>query len=82
MSCVSFSVIAGIKTTALDSVKKQILCNAELRQDFAKCVVFFKDYMMQTKVNKPQQLNISSATTKTETQQKKRKPHRRVEDRY
>ena len=30
-------LLAGIKTTGLDSVKTQILCNAELRQDFAKC---------------------------------------------
>ena len=75
-------LLARIKTTALDSVKTQILCNAELRQDFAKCVVLFKDYIMQTKVNKPQELNISSATTKTETEQKKRKPQLRVQDRY
>ena len=66
--------LAGIRTTALDSVKTQILCNAELRQDFAICVVIFKDYIMQTKVNKPQGLNISSTTTKTEIEQKKRKP--------
>ena len=33
-------LLAGIKTTALDSVQTQILCNAELRQDFAKCVPF------------------------------------------
>ena len=39
---------------------------AEIRQDFAKCVVLFKDYIMQTKVNKIQELNISSTTTKTE----------------
>ena len=75
-------LLARIKTTALDSVKTQILRNAELRQDFAKCVVLFKDYIMQTKVNKPQELNISSATTKTETEQKKRKPQLRVQDRY
>ena len=31
---------------------------------------------------KPQELNISSATSKTETEQKKRKPQWRVEDRY
>ena len=37
---------------------------------------------MQTKVNKPQQLNSSSAATKTETEQKNRKPQRRVDDRY
>ena len=45
--------LAGIKTTPLDSVKTQILCNAELTQDFAKCIVLFKDSIMQTKVNKP-----------------------------
>ena len=74
-------LLAGIKTTALDSVKTQILCNAELRQDFAKCVVLFKDYIMQTKVNKPQELNISLTATKTETEQKKRKHQGRVEER-
>ena len=53
-------LLPGIKTTALHSVKTQILCNAEFRQDFAKCVVLVKDYIMQTKVNKPHELNISS----------------------
>ena len=37
---------------------------------------------MQTKVNKPQELNISSTATKTETEQKKRKTQGKVEDRY
>ena len=75
-------LLAGIKTTALNSVKTQILCKAELRQDFAKCVVLFKVDIIPTKVNKPQELNISSAATKTETEQKKRKCQGRVEDRY
>ena len=65
-------LLAGMKTTALDSVKTQILCNAELRQDFAKCVVLFEDYIMQTKVNKPHELNISSAATKTDKLTRKR----------
>ena len=75
-------LLSGIKTTALGSVKTLILCNAELREDFAKCGVHFKDYILQTKVNKPQELNIFSTATKTETEQKKRKPQGRVEDRY
>ena len=37
---------------------------------------------MQTKVNKPHELNTSSTTTKTDIEQKKRKPQGRVEDRY
>ena len=61
---------------------EKTLWETELRQDFAKCVVLFKDYIMQTKVNKPQELNISSTITKTEIEQKKRKPQGRVEDRY
>ena len=35
---------------------------------------------MQTKVNKPQELNIFSTATRTETEQKKRKPQGRVEE--
>ena len=73
-------LLAGIKTATLDSVKTQILCNAELRQDFAKCVVLFMDLTMLTKVNKLQEDNISSTTTRTEIEQKKRKPQGRVED--
>ena len=71
-------LLAGIKTTGLDSVKTQIPCNAELRQDFAKCVVLFKDYIIQTNVHSPQELNISSTATKTETEQKKKKPQGKV----
>ena len=61
-------LLAGINTTALDSFKTQILSNSELRPDFAKCVVLFKDYITQTKANKSQEFNISSTTTKTEVE--------------
>ena len=37
---------------------------------------------MQAKVNRRHELNISSTTTKTEIEQKKRKLQGRVEDRY
>ena len=36
---------------------------------------------MQTKVNNPEELNISSTVTKTETEQRRRKAQGRVEDR-
>ena len=75
-------LLAGIKTTALDNVKTQILYNADLRQDFAKCVVVFKNYIIQTKFNRPHELNISSISIKAEIDQKKRKNQGRVEDRY
>ena len=51
---------------SLDIAKTQIICNAELRYDFAKCVILFKDYIMQTMVIKPQELYFSSAVTETE----------------
>ena len=51
---------------SLDIAKTQIICNAELRYDFAKCVILFKDYIMQTMVTKPQELYFSSAVTETE----------------
>ena len=44
--------------------------------------VWFKDYTMQSKVIKPQELNIASTASNTETEQKKRKPQERVDDRY
>ena len=46
-------LLAGIKTTGLESVRTKILCNAELRQDFAKCVVLFMDYIMQPRSTRP-----------------------------
>ena len=41
----------GIKTNALDSIKTQIFSNLDLQNDFAQCVVLFKDYLAQTKAN-------------------------------
>ena len=61
---------------------KHIAKSSSLTARVAKCVVQFKDYITQTKVNKPQELNVSSTANKTETEQKKRKPQGRVQDRY
>ena len=70
-----------IKTNVLDSVNAQILSNSDLRNDFARSIVLFKDYLAQTKANKNLELNISAVNSHregTEHDSKKRK----VEDRY
>ena len=56
----------GIKTNVLDSVKTQILSNSDLQNDFAQCVVLFKDYLAQTKANKNPELNISAVNSHRE----------------
>ena len=53
----------GIKTNLLDSIKAQILSNSDLRNDFARCIVLFKDYLTQTKENKNPELNISAVNS-------------------
>ena len=40
-------LVAGIKTTALDSVKTRIMSDAALRQDFDACVNLYKDVIKQ-----------------------------------
>ena len=37
-------LVAGIKTTTLDSVKTRIMSDAVLRQDFDACVNLYKDF--------------------------------------
>ena len=56
-------LINRIKTNALDSVKTQILSNSDLRNDFARCVVLFRDYLAQTKANKNPELNVSAVNS-------------------
>ena len=71
----------GIKSNILDSIKTQILSNSDLQNDFAQCVVLFKDYLAQTKANKNPELNVSAVNSQregTECDPKKCK----VEDRY
>ena len=56
----------GIKTNVLDSVKTQILSNSDLQNDFAQCVVLFRDNLAQTKANKNPELNILAVNSHRE----------------
>ena len=75
-------LLTRIKTTALDSVKTHILCNAELRQDFEKMCGSIQGLYHAIQGQQAPRAKISSTATKTETEQKKRKPQGRVEERY
>ena len=70
-----------IRTNVLDSIKTQILSNSDLRNDFAQCIVLFKDYLAQTKANKNPKLNISVVNSHQEGTECDHKKHK-VEDLY
>ena len=54
------------QTNVLDSIKTQILSNSDLRNDFARCIVLFKDYLAHTKANKNLELNVSAVNSQRE----------------
>ena len=57
-------LIAGIKTSALDSVKTRIMSDAALRTDFEACVNLYKDFIKQSSALQNPVIGISAATTK------------------
>ena len=52
-------LLEGIKTAGLDTVKAQILSDANLRSDFDNCVNLFQDFIKQS-AREPRQSNISA----------------------
>jgi hypothetical protein len=46
-------LMAGIKTTALDSVKANVMSNPDLRKDFDATTGLYKDYIEQMKASQP-----------------------------
>ena len=59
-----YHLIAGIKTSALDSVKTRIMSDAALRTDFEACVNLYKDFIKQSSALQNPVIGISAATTK------------------
>jgi ribosomal protein L29 len=56
-------LINGIKTTELDSVKTQIMANPELKIDFERCVILYKDFILgMASTRATSELNISALT--------------------
>ena len=54
----------GIKTRELDTVKTQILANANLRNDFGACVTLFNDFLTQLRSTATAaELNIAAVIT-------------------
>ena len=57
-------LIAGIKTSTLDSVKTRILSDANLRTDFDACVTLYKDFIKQSTALQNPTVGISATNTK------------------
>ena len=55
-------LIAGIKTSALDSVKTRIMLDAALRTDFEACVTLYKDFIKQSTALQNPTISISATT--------------------
>ena len=76
----------GIKSTALDPVKAQVMSSAALRQDFTATVNLFQDFIAQNKSlndKRGRDANVSSLRShKTESQSNDITPDMSVEDRY
>ena len=80
-------LLEGINTTALDTVKTQILSSADLRNDFGAAVNLFQDFLKQTKTTKdPRTSNVSSIGRTTHSKSGKNNNSSEVdmsvEDRY
>ena len=89
-------LLEGIKTTSLDTVKAQILADANMRSDFDACVNLFQDFIKQS-ASEPRHANISAmnvgsrghgpsnpskSNSKTKTDYDNLQPDMSVEDRY
>jgi hypothetical protein len=55
-------LLNGIKCLALDAVRTRIMSDEDLRQDFARCVTLFKDFVRQSAQLAHTQLGIAAMT--------------------
>ena len=55
-------LLNGIRCTALDAVRTRIMSDEDLRQDFARCVTLFKDFVKQSAQVAHAQLGIAAMT--------------------
>jgi hypothetical protein len=56
-------LLAGIRTSELDSVKSTIWTNAHMRSSFDECVELFKTFIHQSSLNATKSVNISWTNT-------------------
>jgi hypothetical protein len=63
-------LLSGVKTKELDTVKTQILASAQLRNDFARCVNLFQDFINQSTSNNLRTSNVSALTRTKSTKNK------------
>jgi hypothetical protein len=76
-------LISGIKTTALDSVKTNVMASAVLRNDFHATAGLYKDFIDQMKTTQPDKdVTIAAVTGEGGGRFSKVKPDMSIEDRY
>ena len=68
-------MIQGIKITEFDAVNDQIMVNTSLRNDYDRCISFYKTFIGQSKKVSRPELNISGVDSSNHKGggQKKRK---------
>ena len=55
-------LLNGIRCAALDAVRTRLMSDKDLRQDFARCVTLFKDFVKQSAQVNRAQLGIAAMT--------------------
>ena len=79
-------LLAGIKTSSLDTVKTRIMSDAQLRNDFDASVNLFQDFIEQTRSMQTKEVTIaalkSTSSTKGNDTKSSIQPDMTVEDTY
>ena len=79
-------LLAGIKTTELDTIKSTIMASPQYRSDFSGCVTLFKDFIAQRKSSKDAGLEMNISATGTSKKHVRFSDEqggsKKVEDRY
>jgi hypothetical protein len=56
-------LLNGIKSSALDAVKTQIMANHSLRNDFNACVSLYKEFIAQMATEQPKEMLVAALAT-------------------
>lgn len=72
----------GIVSTALDTVKTRIISDGALRNNFAQCVILYKDYLKQSRIASNATRGISALTLNESGDSNKKVTFKKVEDKW
>ena len=72
----------GIISSALDTVKTRIISDGMLRNNFAQCVILYKDYLKQSRIASNATRGISALTLNESGDSNKKVTFKKVEDKW